>query len=483
MSTTTADAPQSASSVTIEDLGPCRKRLTIEVPAARIAATLKESVQEVSATAALPGFRPGKAPAKLIERRFGQAIRDEAKRKLVSEAYSSAIEDHGLRVLGEPEGGDELAEATVEADTPLSFTIEVEIAPEFDLPSLAGAEILRPQIEITDEMVGEQIDKLATNEGRLEPKEAAEAGDYLVGRGVMKRTSDGKEIHNIEGAVIQIPTEGDRGMILGVMVEDFAKQVGTPKSGDSVTVKTTGPDQHEIEDVRGESLEITFTVEEINAVIPATMDELVERLGAPSEEELRGAIRRQMEHQVEGEQRGAMRRQIANKLLESVDFDLPERLSATQARRNIERRRMDLMHQGVDPTEIEEHMAELRAASDEDARHDLKLFFLIDRVAAENDVQITEQEVNGFIFQVARSRGMRPEAVRNELIQSGRIQNVAMQIREHKALDSLIEQASVKDVSVEEFNKAMGGGEDKAPAKKKTSKKKTTKKTSSKKSD
>jgi len=482
-----AESSTLKSSIQVEDAGPCRKKILIEIPAARVAEKLDDALREASHSVALPGFRPGKAPRRLIERRFGDAIRKDAKEQLASEAYSEAIKEHSLRVVGDAEGGEDLLNAEVDKSSPLSFSVEVEIAPEFDMPSMEGVELKRPLYEITDELVQEQLDRLATNEGTLEPKETSEPGDYLVGKGVMTRDSDGKVVHDIDGAVVQIPEDGGRGMALGLMIEDFGEQIGTPAPGETVTLKSTGPEQHEVEEIRAEPVTIAFTIEEVNKVLPAPIDELAQRLGLPDEQTLREGVRRRMEQQVQVRQQQALRQQVAMKLLDEVEFELPEKLTARQASRNLQRRRFDLMQEGADEQQIEEHMADLRAASDDVARRELKLFFILDKHATDKDLGVSEAEVNGYIAQLAASRGMRPDDVRKQIIDAGQGQAVARQIREHKALDDLVSQATVVDVSPEEFQKAFadedaGDADESKPAKKKTKKKSGKKKTSKKKS-
>ncbi|MHC4975967.1 MAG: trigger factor [Planctomycetota bacterium] len=480
-------------SITVEDAGPCRKKLTIEVEAAHVDAMIDDSTSSIVGQASLPGFRQGKAPRKLIERRFGQAIRDETKEKLVGQAYKHALEEHKLRVVGEPEAGDELRDMEITAGQAVTFTVEVEVVPEFTLPPMSDLTIKRPMIEVTDEDVQNQLDTLSANEGELQSKQESAPGDYLVGHGVLRIKGNDEPVHDIEGSVVQVPEDGGRGMVLGVMVDDFGKQLGTPKVGDEVSIKATGPDQHEVEEIRGKDLEINFTVGEINAVVPATLESLAERMGPDGNvETLREAISGQLEHQVRNKQQHAMRQQVSTHLLETIDFELPEKLTAQQALRTLQRKQLDMQYQGMDQNEIESHLAELRNASDESARKELKLFFILDQVANEQDLQITEQDLNGFIVQMAMSRGLRPDVVRQELINSGNVQQVARQLREHKALDLLLGQANVEEVSVDDYNEFVAGikGEDapeaakkKSSSKKKTSKKKTTKKKTSKKSD
>ncbi|HVZ94940.1 MAG TPA: trigger factor family protein, partial [Phycisphaerales bacterium] len=235
----------------VEDIGPSRKKITITIPGDEVSQTLDASLATVTAEAVLPGFRPGRVPARLIEKRFGGAVKDEAKKQLVSTAYSRAVEEHKLRVLGEPEGAEELATLELQPGKEVKFTVEVEVPPTFELPSLDGIPVNRPVIEVQEKDIDAFIDRLKVNEGKLEPREQAEAGDYAIGNGVMK-TSDGEVVHDIQGAVIQIPPAEAKGegAILGVKVDDFGKQVGLPKVGDTLKVKATGPEHHENAKIR-----------------------------------------------------------------------------------------------------------------------------------------------------------------------------------------------------------------------------------------
>jgi trigger factor len=130
-------------------------------------------------------------------------------------------------------------------------------------------------------------------------------------------------------------------------------------------------------------------------------------------------------------------------------------MTSQQANRNLERRRMELTYRGVDPREIETHMAELRAASAESAVRELKQFFIINKAAEQLDVKVDEQELNAAVYRIAMEQGQRPEAVRDALIKNGQIQTLYMQVREHKTLDAILADAQIEEVSGDEFNKRM----------------------------
>lgn len=473
----TATATERPNTVSISDAGPSRKKISIEVPAETVTEKLRESLDTLSVEAEMPGFRKGRAPRALVQKRFGPALRDEAKKQIVSAAYTKAVEEHKLKVVGEPTS-ETLDKLDLAEGKPLVFDLEVEVMPEFEMPSLDGIAVRRPLFEVTDAMVNEEVNKLRINEGRLEALEAPEAGDYLTGRGVMTG-KDGTEFYNINGAVIQLPTpdKGGKGMILGIMVEDLEKQVGKPKPGETVTVKAKGPEQHEIEGVRNNDLTITFAVERADRIIPAPVEDILAQYGFQSEDQLRDAVRQRMQQRVMVQQQTVMRQQVAQHLLDKTEMDLPERLTAGQAARTLQRQRLELMYRGVEPATIEERIAELRNASQDLARRELKLFFILNHAADDLSIQVTEGEINGRIAQMAMERNMRPEALRQELIQRQQVGGIFQQIREHKTFDAILGKATITDMPAEEFNKVMaeeakarGESEPKSEAKPKKSK-------------
>lgn len=441
--------------VKVSDAGPNLKKLSIEVPAETVSAKLKESLDMLAGQAAVPGFRPGKAPRGLIEKRFGEGLRSETKNQLVAAAYQKAVEEHKLRVVGDPLSP-ELDKVELKDGKPLAFEIEVEVMPEFTSPAIDGIAVKKPKVDVTAAMIDEEIAKLCINEGTLESREKAEPGDYLTGHAIMKG-KDGTEFYNLNGAVVQSPTsdKNGKGMILGVVVEDFAKQLGSPKAGDTVTVKTKGPENHEVEGIRNNDLTITFKIDRVDRIIPAKLEDIVAMSGLQSADQVREAIGNRLRTRMMVQQQVVMRQQIAKHLVESTKLDLPARLSATQASRLLERRRLELMYRGVEAQRIEERIAELRAATAAEATRDLKLFFILNRIAEDLNVRVEEQEINGRIAQMAQERNARFDKLRAELIQKNQIGGIFQQIREHKTMDAILAKAQVTEMSPEEFNKAM----------------------------
>lgn len=442
-----------SNTIKVEDVGPCRKRISVEIPAEAVNDQMEMAFGSVASEVSIPGFRKGHAPRRLVEKRYGSYVKDETRSRLVGQAYEEAVQENNLKVLGQPPM--EVFEGIeVEPGQPVTFEVEVEVMPEFELPELKGIKVLKPDSSLPDGLVDEEIKKISINEGSLDEREDSGPGDYLTGNAVMT-DKEGTEHYNIEGAVVQIPQEGDEGMILGVIVPDFAKQIGTPKEGDKVSIKLTGPENHEVEALRGKDLTVEYEVTKIYRIVPAVISDLVAKYGFNDEEQLREMVTNQLQQRAEVQQQAVMRQQIVKHLADSADFELPEGLTSQQAARNLERRRMEMMYRGVNPAEIEQQMAELRSASTENARNELKQFFILNKAAEQLNVQLQDQEINARIVQMAAQQGKRPEQLIEELQKSGQAQTLVQQVREHKTIDQILSDAEVEEVSADEFNERM----------------------------
>lgn len=448
-------AAKTTNKVDISDNGPCRKKIAITIPAAVVDESLGTTIDTLTQQAELPGFRRGRAPRRLVEKRFGSAIVKQAKEQLIQSSLSEAVTESKLRVLGNA-FGQEIDQMVLEAGKDFKFEVDIEVLPTFDLPEFGGIKIRKPLISVTDQLVDDEVKKLAIQEGTLEERQSAEPGDYLTGLATM-RGPDGTVHFQSDGIVVQVPPadKAPKGMIVGLVVDDLSTHMGTPKPGDKIVVKTVGPENHENEKIRGVKLEIEYTPSRCDRILPAQVNELVARFGMENEKALRDVLKERMEQRVKIDQQVAMRSQLAKFLLEQTKMDLPVRVTSQQIQRNMQRERMELMYRGVDALRIEENMALIRNKSTSDAVRDLKLFFIVDKVAEAMNIQVSDQEINGRIAQMAIERGQRPEVLRQQLIQNQGVNQVFQQIREHKTMDAILEKASIEELGLEEYNKQI----------------------------
>ena len=469
------DQPQAAeaeenihdkNTVTIEDSGSCRKKITVEIPEETIKASLDEQYQDLRKEAAIPGFRKGRAPVRLIEKRFGSEIGLQVKVKLLADASQAAVEANKLDVLGDPDIDHEKVELP-EAGS-MTFDFEVEVRPEFDLPELEGVEVEKPKVEPTDEEIDEEIMTMRCRSGIWTPKEdgTVEEDDQIIADVVMEiaDVEEHEKLDNIEVLVREM------GFVGPVPVEGLSDLLVGAKAGDEKKTTVEVPKTFHNEQYRGKKVDITIEVKDIKHLNPAEMNSgFLERFGVDNEDDLREKLMEYRRSQAEREARASMADQIHRYLVDNTEFDLPEDIVADQSTRILQRQYTNMLMQGLPREQVDQQMQQIRAGSDERAEEQLKLFFLMDKIAEALEITTTEEEINGHIAQVAAARNRRPAKVREELVKDGSLTQFVLQVREQKCIEKILESAKIKE--------AKPPKEKKKEAKPKTAKKKEAKPT------
>lgn len=484
--TAVAQAPEASGETTInvkvEDAGPARKALTIDVPSERIATQLEQRFDQLQQEADIPGFRRGNAPRRLLTRRFNDAVRDEVRGQLLSEAYSQAIEQEQIEVLGEPEFKDiDAVQLPDAADQGMTFTVEVEVVPHFELPNLEGIAIKRPKLEVKDSDIDEQVDRMQKQSGSLTEVAdgKAEADDYVLADVRIRAGKDAEataeEIAHHPGTYILVPSKerDDKGHVAGIVIDDLGKKLRGKKVGDELAVSLTGPTGHEDPRIKDQPITLAIRVDKIERVTPAAIEDLVSQFGVESVDDLKQRIRQDLEGRRDREQKSAMHEQVSEYLLEAVPMDLPEGISGRQAARNLQRQAMEMAYRGMNEDEIAQQIAELRGESEEQAQRQLKLFFILQRAAEAMNIEVSEGEINGRIAMMAMQQGRRPEKLRRDMLHNGQLEQLYSQARDQKTLDQILEKAKVTDVDPKELEKATSDAKATSKSATKTTKKKT----------
>lgn len=478
--TAVADEKKPELTVKIEDAGPALKRLSIELPESRIKEKIESTYTQLRDDAVLPGFRRGRAPRRLLEKRFAPTIGKDIKGQLISESYTQAIEDEGLEVIGEPDVKD-FDKIEVPESGSLSYVVEVEIAPEVELPAYDKIKVNKTVFEVTDADVDTELDTYRERFGKPTTVEGGKAGegDYLFADVVVLAGKDAGEdaetLLDAPDTYVLVPgkTRDDKGHVAGIVVDDLGKRLKGKKAEDVESISMTGPKGHEDEKIKGQPITVKVTIKRIERVEPAPIEDLPSLLGVESVDDLKLRIRQSLEQRHKQNQRADMHKQVADYLAKNVDLDLPKGVTGRQTARVLQRQQMELAYRGVPEDEIAQQIAEAREGSEEEAIRQLKLFFILDQAAKHLDVQVNENEINGRIAMMAQQQGRRPEKLRQEMHKRGQIEQLYLQIREQKVMDQIIEKATVTEVQAADDAKPAAK---KADSTKKTTTKKTTKK-------
>ena len=454
----TATETQLDVEIKITETAPCTKRIALKVPASEVDARLELALSAFLADAALPGFRKGKAPRALVEKRVGGALLNETRGQIMSEAYSKAIQENKLTPISDPRPVDGETVPELARGKDFSFTVEIEVAPEFATPDFSTFEVKRPTIEVTKDHVDGEILRQSYRFGTPSRIDGPfDRLDRMLGKATV--TVEGRDgtYFETDKALCVVPAEEDegKGQLLGLIFDDLDKALLGKKVGDTVTVSMTGAEGHEREELRGKKISVQYQVLEAERIAPRLGKELAEMYGVETEEIFREQVRDALEQRRDGEQRAAMREQIAEQLIAGVDFALPAKVSEEQVSRTLEQQRMELLSRGLDANAVENRLAEMRGSSEKAAKDRLKLFFIMSRLAQHFNVNITDQELNGRIAFMASQQGVRPEQLRKQLEQSGRMGEVISVIRDAKVSDRIISQAKVSEISADEWNKVV----------------------------
>lgn len=423
----------------IEDAGTLKKRVTVEIPESEIESKLDENFGELASSGQVPGFRIGRAPRRLIEKRFGKDVRDQVRLSMIASGLERAIEEAELKTIGDPDVDHEKIELPEQG--PMTFAFEVEVEPEFDLPGLEGIEITEHEREISEQDIDQQIENARWGSAVLgEQTEEAKIAenDQIVGD-LKIEIGDEPPIltHEADIVVRSHPIEG-------ILFEDLAKALDGTQVGQTIETQATVSDEHENEPWRGKQAKLSVTVKKISKwILPELNDELAQKVGANSVAEWREQLKVQLNAQKGQQIRRDKDDQVRKYLVENVSFDLPERLTDRQTQRVLVRRVIELRRMGVPEILVEEKLDELRTRARDQAVEDLKFSFICAKIARHYEIEVSDEEVNSTIAGIAIQQGRRPERIREEMVRDGSLSNVFEYVTEGKVLEKLIDNAKI----------------------------------------
>jgi trigger factor len=440
--------------VQIETVGPCKKKVALTIPAERVTRELDEKYGELAKTVAVPGFRKGHVPRRLMESRFGKEVNDDARNTLMTECFEKAIEENDLKTIGAPSFDEDLE---LKPGEPFSFAVTVEVRPDFELSDYEGLTVCRPATEPTDEEVDQRVESYRRRYASLEEvTEGSPQPDDVVLCRVELRHDDSvyREIPNHQFIV------GDH-VLVGLDLDETTAFVTGAVVGETAERTVTLPEGYPDAEKRGSEMTLALTIEKIQRpVLPELTEDWLDGQGFDSLEELREEMAEQVRRQKTATVESALEEQMLDELLKRAEFELPEDVVGQMAERTLVRRSLYMRYQGIPPEEIEKRLEDLRKESRESAERSAKIYFMLDKVADAEKLFVTEEEVDARIEAMARSEEREPEQVRRDLEQNDRLSELRSQMREDKTKAFLMEQANVVEGEAGEDESPIGAGAD-----------------------
>jgi trigger factor len=424
---------------TTEKLSPTRVRLSVEVPFDELRTSVEAAYKKIGAQIRVPGFRPGKVPARIIDQRVGRAaVLQEAVNEIVPRKYVEAAREHELKALGQPE-----IDVTSLADNEsLSFTADVDVRPDIRLPDLDGIEVTVDDVTVTEADVDEQLDALRERFGSLTGVDRpAQDGDYVSLDLVASIDGEHVDAGSASGMSYQV---GSHDLIDGL---DDAIRGG--RAGETATFTATL--QHGAH--AGEDAEISATVNSVKERELPPLDDDFAQLASEFDtvDQLRADLRERLTRAKSLGQAAQARDAVLERLVTSVDFPVPD--AALKA--EVEYREHEVTHTlGHDDALFgrylsaqgktrEEFDAELRQSAERSVRAQ----FVLDALAEVTDVQVGDAELTEYLVRQSARYDMAPQEFANQVMQSGNLPAMVADVRRNKALADLLESTVVRDSS------------------------------------
>jgi len=414
-----------------EDKG-CRRVISVEITPERFkgerSRVLKEMVKEV----ALPGFRKGKVPVDIVEKRFGDEIRAEAIRSILPLAYEHVIVENGLEPLGDPEFRDVKAIG----DDPLSFTVCVEVFPRFEIEEYRTIKVQAEEPVVTDEEVDEVIKNLQERSADfLKVDRPAATGD-VVTLDFTPIGSDGTV--DVKSRVSNYPVELGTGQIFPA----FEEAIAGKRVGESGKVDVDYPADYKPERLAGKKIAYEFTVNDVREKqIPPLNDEFAAKVDARFKTlaELREDVRARLIDEKVKEERRKREERAIDLIIERNQFDIPRTMQdrfKKELAAEDERRREAA---GVGKEESEEKLKQIDEFFDRVALRNIKRYFVMERIAEKEGIDVSEAEVDGEFQQIADENGRQVEDVKKLFMKDHeRIANLKSRLRERKIFEIIL---------------------------------------------
>ena len=365
--------------------------MRVEVDAKAVDEVFDSVTKEFQKQAALPGFRPGKAPRDMVLKKYSAEITDEAKRKLIGENYRKAVGEKKLNVIGYPD----IEEIAFARGQNLQFAATIETAPEFELPEYKGLPAKREDKTVTDEDVERALKMLAQQHTKFETvARELRMGDIAVVN--YTGSSDGKPITETAPTARGLTEKKNFWLDIepNAFIEGFAAQLTGAKAGEKRTVNVDFPADFVTKELQGKKGVFEVEILEVKEkILPPIDDEFAKKYGAENLEKLRVGVRHDLENELKESQKRAVRGQLVRTLLDRVQFELPETPVANVTRNSVYEIVRENSRRGISRETIEKQKDEIYSAAAASAKERVKFAFLVQRIAEKEQISVTQEDV------------------------------------------------------------------------------------------
>lgn len=410
--------------------------LTVTLEEDEVAKAIKKAYKKIASEVKIPGFRKGKVPPEIIDVKVGkEVVLQEAMEDLLNSSYFQAIAEKKVKAIAEPE----VEIVQFEEDKPMIYKAKIEVKPDFELPPVEVVEAEKRSVEVTEEEVNEQLKKLQERFAKLETKKLGEAkaGDFALISFEGYINGKKEEKASMQDFLVELGSS--------TLMPEFEQQLFGTRAGDIKKFTIKFPDDHHEASIAGKDVEFNVIVKEVKQkVVPEINDEFAKEVGGfETLEDLKKLLRERILAVKEEQAEVEYQNQILKSYVEKTEVEVPEKLVEREIDQLVVELAYNLAQQGL---KLEDYLnyvqltkEQLRESFRDDARERAKTKLVLEKIAEEENVEVTEEDLTKEINHLAVRWGMKPEEVRKYLEERNELDLLIYDIVLSKAYGILID--------------------------------------------
>lgn len=431
--------------------------MTVEIEEAEVAKAIKKAYKKVANQVKIPGFRKGKVPPEIIDVKVGkEVVLQEALDELLNSTYFEAVAQNKVKPIADPE----IEIVQFEEEKPMIYKAKIEVKPEFELPPVDVIEAEKKEVEVTEEEVNEQLEKLRERFARLETKKIGEAkeGDYALIS--FEGYVDGKkeEKASMQDFLVELGSQ--------TLMPEFESHLFGTRAGDIKKFSITFPEDHHEKSIAGKSVEFNVIVKEVKQkVVPEVNDDFAKEVGGfENLESLKNLLRERIKEVKKQQAEVEFENQILKSYVEKTEIDVPEKLVEKEVDQMIVELAYNLAQQGLKLGDylnyVQLSKEKLRESMKDEALERAKTKLILEKIAEEENVEVTEEDLAREIAQLAVRWGTPPEQVRKHLEERNELDLLVYDIAISKAFKILVDRFKQAKGIIEEKEEAQAEAEE-----------------------
>lgn len=430
---------------TVEQVGPCRKVVKVEVPAEAVASEYGSVLAEFSRHARVPGFRAGKVPADIVERRFAKDILEETRERLLPRFYQEAVRREKLS----PVSVVDVTDIQIDKQLPLTFKVTLDVVPDFQIPAYTGIAVKSRPVEVKDEEVDKVVNGIRERQARFEAVTGRAAGKGDVVEIDYTATCEGKPMAEVAPENPELAQGKDFWVLVGddmpLFLPGMPARLEGIEIGGERDVEIAFPEDYRVKPVAGRKALYKVTARGLREKKLPEMDEaFFKAMGVQSLDDLKGKVRENLEEGAKSAEKSRQRDEIVKWLLESTDLkDLPQTLVEEEARHIIQDVVQENMRRGVGKDEIEANREEIFNRAAQSSAERVKLNYILTRIAEEKKIEVGDEDVDARLAEMAARYHMPPQKMKAEMEKRDALHSLKGNLRMEKTLDALLAEAKV----------------------------------------